>query len=473
MKKVLLVNSNTEKMPYPVPPIGLCLLAARLQDKYHVEIYDGVFDEGAGLAEKIGSFRPDYIGLSIRNIDDMDMSGPTTYLDLIEKSFVAAIKDASSAPLILGGSGFSMYAEYLMKRFGADYGVFGEAEETLPLLLDALDRGERPALPGLLTGSGGCLTRPGTYYDFSSAPSADIDLRVDFNPYRARGAYGVQTKRGCAHRCIYCTYTHIEGGRFRTRSAVSVADEIESACRRLGQVTFEFVDSTFNDPPGHAEAICAEIARRKLDVRLRTMGINPANVTRELFDLMLAAGFAQIDSTPDSASPAMLKSLCKNFTLGELERAAAIIREYDMPTMWFFIFGGPGEDERTIEETFGFIDSWVSPLDMVHMTMGLRVYPHTPLYDIALAEGAIQAGDDLVAPRFYVSPRLSKESLREIITAASMKRSNCIPIYESTPPPAMMREAMEMRQREKLDEPMFRTLLRIRRRMFREQGLVP
>ena len=48
-------------------------------------------------------------------------------------------------------------------------------------------------------------------------PFADIDRRIDYAPYLARSSYPVQTKRGCAHRCIYCTYNCIEGFRYRTR----------------------------------------------------------------------------------------------------------------------------------------------------------------------------------------------------------------------------------------------------------------
>ncbi|MBU0960930.1 MAG: hypothetical protein KKH60_05330, partial [Proteobacteria bacterium] len=89
-----------------------------------------------------------------------------------------------------------------------------------------------------------------------------------------------------------CTYPVIEGKTYRTRTPKSIADEMEAVHKRLGFLTFEFVDSTFNDPPGHAEEICREIAKRNLNVQLRTMGINPAHATKELFDLMLAAGFS-------------------------------------------------------------------------------------------------------------------------------------------------------------------------------------
>ena len=461
-------------MPYPVPPLGLCLLADHLNKRYEVVIYDGVFDNGKQLLEKIQSYNPDYVGLSIRNIDDMDLFNPTSYIDLIEEHFIKILKKSTNSPLILGGSGFSIFPQYLLHRFEADYGVFGEAEEVLPRLLDSLDRGSEPSeISGVITKDCARLDRPKNYYVLTDSSFSEIDRKIDFTPYRLRGAYSIQTKRGCAHKCIYCTYNYIEGSRFRTRKPESIAREIREAQSRLGeQVTFEFVDSTFNDPPGHAEAICREIIKLKLNVRLRTMGINPKNVSRELFDLMLEAGFAQIDSTPDTASPVMLKNFQKNFTLKELTRTAQIIREYDMPTMWFFIFGGPGETKNTINETFSFIDEWVNTYDMVHMTMGLRVYPNTPLYDLAVAEGRLDRKDSLISPYFYISQYFNKEELYALIKQASLQRPNCIPVTESTPPPEMLEEAMKLRNEKKLQEPMFRTLLKIRYRMFKEKGII-
>lgn len=294
---------------------------------------------------------------------------------------------------------------------------------------------------------------------------SEIDKWIDFNPYRPKGVYSIQTKRGCAHRCIYCTYPLIEGRQFRPRNPSDVAEEIRQAHERLGPVTFEFVDSTFNDPGGHAEAICREIIRRKIKVRLRTMGINPRHVSEELFELMLKAGFAQIDATPDSASPRMLKSYDKGFTRPEAEQMARLIRKFNLPTMWFFLFGGPGEDEGTFHETLDFIDKFVSREDLVYMNAGLRVYPGTPLHATALKEGRIRKGQSLFRPPvYYFSDRISRERMDRLILDASRTRHNCIPAAETAPPSGMLAEAIDMRRKQNLDEPMFRTLLRLRER---------
>ena len=467
MKNVLLVNTNTEKNPYPVPPLGLCILAGILKKTYNVHVYDGMFDNGNNLAGVIEKYNPDYVGVSIRNIDNMDVINPANYMIPVLESFIKPIRRATEAPLILGGSAFSIFPRHFMNLYQADYGIIGEAENAFPQLLKCLEQGGNPGeIPFVWVKNAVALNTQASSVELNANPYSDIDLCIDYAPYRARSSYPVQTKRGCAHQCIYCTYNCIEGTTYRTRSPELIAEEIRLATERLGTGSFEFVDSTFNDPPGHAEAICREIIRTGINVRLRTMGINPCNASRELFGLMRGAGFSQIDCTPDTASPSMLVSLGKNFTREDLENTALIIRETAMPTMWFFIFGGPGETDATIRESFDFIDSCIGKMDMVHMTCGMRIYPGTGLHRLAIEHGMIDRDDDLTETRFYFSPGIGRDRLFAMINEASRTRPNCVPVMESTPSAEMMREAMRLREEERLDEPMFRTLLRIRYRMF-------
>ncbi len=467
MKKVLLVNTNIEKIPYPVPPLGLCLLTAILENRYEVKIYDGVFDEGKNLVKLVMDFQPDYIGFSIRNIDDVVMDRSVFYVDEILEKFIFPVKAVTGVPLILGGSGFSIFPEELMQVTGADYGIIGEAEKSFPALLDALvSEKEVTQIPNLVI-QGKRMAPTGFSFSDGMQPSrlhSDIDRHIDFNPYRSRGAYSVQTKRGCSHGCIYCTYPLIEGKHFRVRDPEDIADEIEQAFHRNDNIMFEFVDSTFNDPRGHAEDICRAIIRRKIKVRLRTMGINPRHCSDELFTLMTEAGFVQIDATPDSASPQILGNLRKGFTLPEIEKMARLIKKHNLPTMWFFLFGGPGEDASTFRETLDFIDAYVNPADMVYMTAGLRVYPNTPLYTIAIREGKIRKGQSVFRkPVYYFSEKLPKFQLDHLIMEASSHRPHCIPAMETAPSPDMVKAAMAIREQEHLEEPMFRTLIRVRK----------
>ncbi|HNW69795.1 MAG TPA: radical SAM protein [Bacteroidales bacterium] len=471
MKKVLLIATNSEKKPYPVPPIGLSIVAQSIEKKYDVKMYDAMFDEGASLEATVKSFNPDYIGCSIRNVDSMSVEAPDFFLETIDEKIIRPLKKLTDVPIILGGSGYSIYPYEILDFFGLDYGIAGEGEETFAALLEHLDKNTD------ITGIKGIINRCSPDFEKkiitnSAYPKekyfSGTEKFIDFIPYKERGAYSIQSKRGCAHQCIYCTYPLIEGKKFRTREAKDIVDEIQQVSERLGDVVFEFVDSTFNDPAGHAENICSEIIRRNLNVRIRTMGINPANTSDKLFELMIKAGFTQIDSTPDSASPLMLKNLRKNFTLEQLQKMAVQIQKSGLPTMWFFVFGGPGETLHTIDETFDFIRTYISPDDMVYLTTSLRIYPETSLYHTALKENLIQPGQSLLRPVFYSSENFPVDKLHDYLQQKIGRSHNLLFSSEAKPSPDMMKEAIQIRKQQNLTEPMFRTLLRIRKRMMEE-----
>ena len=68
----------------------------------------------------------------------------------------------------------------------------------------------------------------------------------------------------------------------------------------------------------------------------------------------------------------------------------------------FLLLGAPGRDPETIRESFDFADRL--SLDMFKVTVGVRIYPGSPLEEIARREGVVAADDDLLQPLFYAAP---------------------------------------------------------------------
>jgi len=459
--RVLLVSSNQERRPYPVAPLGICLLAERLRERHEVKVFDGMFEDPSSLRATVEAFEPDAVGLGVRNIEDPVMERHRSYLDDVLHSFVRPIRASTSAPLVLGGSGFSLFPDQMLARFEADFGLVGEAEQSLPNLIDDLESGARTARDGAQALESESIDVG--LGELEIGPSK-IERWIDFSSYQARSTYPVQTKRGCARRCIYCNYPSIEGSTFRLRSPDAIVAEIAEVSERFdGAVTFEIVDSVFNAPPGHAEAICRALIARNLGVKLRAMGINPKGLTTELLSLMQRAGFVQIHCSPDTASPAMLSRMGKGFSREALEAAAINIREAGMPTMWFMLIGGPGETEETFRETLDFTDRFVDPVDMVDFWAGLRIYPRTDLHARSVGEGVVDRDDDLFEPRYYVSAELGRARCKQLIEEACVSRPNCVPAWDAAPDPQMLREAFALRKKLQAQEPMFRTLIRLRR----------
>jgi tRNA A-37 threonylcarbamoyl transferase component Bud32 len=68
--KVLLINSNRLKHPWPVIPFGLCSIAATLEDKGHdVQLLDLCFSKNTSndIYAMIERCQPDVVGSRISN----------------------------------------------------------------------------------------------------------------------------------------------------------------------------------------------------------------------------------------------------------------------------------------------------------------------------------------------------------------------------------------------------------------------
>lgn len=485
MRKVLLINTNLQKGPYPIPPIGLSILAESLKQQYEVKIYDGAFDrKQKTLIKTIDEYQPDYVGVTIRNIDNTCGDNSIYYVDMIYEKFIKKIKSATQVPMILGGSGFSILPVDFMKVYQADYGIVGEGEHTLLALLEALDQGRKVSdIHGVITGGqekAGVNSRDSnpSFINTAQIPMSMMDEHINLTPYFKFGSvYSIQAKRGCARKCIYCVYPALEGAQCRLKDPKVIADEIEQAYHRLHYHRFEFIDSIFNDPLDFAKEVCREIIRRDIKVSLTCSGITPANVDEELIELMLEAGFHEMSCTPDSGSAKMIKNMGKGFTLEQLIDTAALIRKYDIPSGWFFLLGGPGENRATVEETFDFIKNHTGPLDLSIIACGIRIYPHTPLYRTALKEHYIEPDKSLLQPVFYFSKEIGgPEGLNEVIYKKLTDHPNCSTMLQVTNTSPMImgfiiKKIFKIQKRLKLKEPPIRTMLRIRQWMYRKKGM--
>jgi radical SAM superfamily enzyme YgiQ (UPF0313 family) len=173
--------------------------------------------------------------------------------------------------------------------------------------------------------------------------------------------------------------------------------------RETGCRNFNFVDNTFNLPPTYAKELCREVIQAKLDLNLWCL-IYPKSVDTELVELMRRAGCRQISFGFESGSDRMLRSLNKRFDHKEVSAVSQMFAEAGVERMGFLLLGAPGETKDSVEESLSFADSL--NLETLKITVGLRIYPHTPLARTALAEGAIKADGDLLFPRFYLAPEL-------------------------------------------------------------------
>ena len=410
---MLLVSTNRERQPYPVVPNGLACVATALERAGHsVTFQDLCFerDAVAAASRAAARVRPDVIGVSVRNIDNSDTIALEHYTPEAIRIFAALRTAAPDAKVIAGGAAFGVAPEALFDEFGVDFAVAGDGERASVALVNAIASGrDASGIPGVVRSTDGTVhfTPPGEDADLDSLGSPSLHRWIDLKRYERHGAtIPIQTKRGCVYKCVYCTYRNVEGWGYRTRDPELVADEIAELKAAAGIRHFDFVDSTFNSPPGHALEVCEAIARRDLKVHLDTTNFTPAAASRELLAAMRSAGFRTLGVSAESASDAVLARLEKGFTASKVREVAGRLDAAGFRTLWIFLVGGPGETRETLEETLRFAASRLERGDAVYTTVGLRIYPGTTLHRIAIDEGAVERGATLLEPTFYFSPML-------------------------------------------------------------------
>lgn len=441
--RMLLLNLNTSEQPYPVYPLGLAYLEGALRTAGHTtRVWDGLTG-GESLEEAVAAFAPHLIGLSMRNVDNVQYHSP--------RSFVPEVVDCgrrlracTEAPLVLGGSAFSVFPHELFELTGVEYGIQGEGEEILLRLIGALQTGAPlDDIAGLhfRSAAGVSQGRPPQPDDvvFTVEPQHDPAL---LRTYVARGGLpGVQTQRGCPLRCCYCTYPLIEGRRSRFRSSDAVVAEMRQLAA-LG-VNYAFiVDSVFNTHAEHVQRICAALVDAKLDLQWGCF-LRPAGATRELLALMQRAGLRHVEFGSDSFSDPVLQAYGKSFTFAEVRQASENAHALGLNFSHFLIFGGPGETVATVEETIE--RACHLPGAQYFATIGMRIYPETPLWrQLAPECRGETAADYLPEPRFFLAPSFTVQGLLDRLECVRRVQHNWI---IGDPPPVFSEIISKLRRR--------------------------
>jgi radical SAM superfamily enzyme YgiQ (UPF0313 family) len=334
---------------------------------------------------------------------------------------IGICRQDGSSRLVIGGSGYSLAPKELLQHLDVDFGIVGEGEEVFLQLVKHLEQGdpispsppllikERP-LPPLIEGARVFPIR---------CPDRTF---FETHRYLEEGGMGnIQTKRGCPFSCIYCTYPLLEGKKVRLRKTTEVVDEIQRLAEE-GVDYIYFVDDIFNYPPADAEALCREMARRKVNVKWSAF-VNPSFLSEALLKWMKDAGCVGIEFGTDSGSPRMLKHYKKSFTQEDIIQSSKICSTLKVNQCHYLLFGGPSEDEETIEESFHLMDQ-LDPTAVIAM-LGIRIYPGTEMERIALSQGVIRQDSNLIYPHFYISPALGGK-LNKIIQEKALARKRWI-----------------------------------------------
>ena len=414
-RRVVLVNPN--RLQPGVAPIALEYLAAELERKGAVvDILDLCHSKRPAqvVRDFFSNTKPDLVGITIRNLDDVVYN---CFLAGEMKGAIDAVKQYANAPIVLGGSGFSIAPELVLDYFGIDLGIAGEGEVALPMLLESLGSTDHYSeIPGLVYRDGSGFKRnPIGCTDVNSLHLAKRGkVCAEHYVYKGgkKGCAGIQTKRGCPNRCIYCVVPHIEGSTVRLRDPKEIADEMENLIA-LGVSRFFLNDSELNYPYDHAMDVCEEFLARGLHKKVTWQAYaSPGQFDARLASKMKEAGCDLLITTVDSGEDALLERWGKSFRTEDIVTCVRACQQAHLNAVYCTTLGGPGESIETVLKTLQLMQSLKPAKVTFGEPPGLRIYPNTPLADIAREEGfntsnpnlrgRIKGNENMLFPVYYM-----------------------------------------------------------------------
>jgi radical SAM superfamily enzyme YgiQ (UPF0313 family) len=165
----------------------------------------------------------------------------------------------------------------------------------------------------------------------------------------------------------------------------------------------QFVDNIFNVPESYVLELCRHLAGLGADLRWQAL-LYPRGVGEELAGALAAAGCCGVSLGFEAGDDRMLRAYRKHFDTDDVRRAAEVLAAHGIRRYGFLMLGAPGETRDSVATSLDFVQSL--GLDMLKITVGVRIYPGTEVARIAAAEGVIALDDDLLRPRFYMAPDL-------------------------------------------------------------------
>lgn len=330
----------------------------------------------------------DYVGLSIRNVDNLAWPGVVSYLPEIREAVARVRRYYPAERVILGGAGYSIFGARLAGALGLPPGVAGAGETAL---------WER------LGGAPAAGDEPDFSYHQDAAPEALQRY------YRDGGMLGIQSRRGCPFACTYCTYPLLEGRALRLRPPAGVVAELRALREQHGVAVCYFVDCLFNHPRAYTLDLLHALRDARLDVRWYAFA-SPAGWDAELARAMAQAGCAGVEFGSESGDPLSLRDWGKPYGPESLREASRCCREAGVKFCHYLLLGAPGETPAGIAATVELLRR-CEPSTVI-VSIGARVYPGTPLEQAGRCQGWLPAGRDLLEP-FFLRPE--KMDLPEIL----------------------------------------------------------
>ncbi|MFM7515229.1 MAG: B12-binding domain-containing radical SAM protein, partial [Cyanobium sp.] len=343
-----------------LPPLGLVTVAALLPQSWEMKLVDRnvreVREEEWAWAELVV-----ISGMIVQKADMAEQ--------------IARAK-ARGLPVAVGGP-FASSTPDAPELDQADFKVLDEGEITLPLFVEALERGE----------TSGRFTAGGEKPDVTSTPVPRYDL-LELDAY---SEMSVQFSRGCPFNCEFCDIIVLYGRKPRTKTPEQLVAELQRLYDLGWRRSVFLVDDNFIGNKRNVKLLLPALRQWQIEHGYPFSFATEASVDlaadQELMDLMTECRFESVFlgiETPDAASLETARKLQN--TRSSLEESVEKITASGLRVMAGFIIGFDGEQRGAGNRIVEFVTRTGIPHAMMGM---LQALPNTAMWTRLEQEGRL------------------------------------------------------------------------------------
>ncbi|GHV47003.1 hypothetical protein FACS1894204_09760 [Synergistales bacterium] len=330
-------------------------------------------------------------------IDVLLTGGLSLEYGAIRKIIQATHEIAPRVKIITGGGIITSAPEPAMKALEfADFGVIGEGEITAVELCRTIENNTNPRdVDGIIyrAPDGRFLqtVKRADIEDLDSLPFPDYEGFGFFKIQNmAPSAFGIDdahtitisTSRSCPFQCTFCF--HPSGVKYRQRSLDSVFEELDHLYKTYDLKCVYISDELFAYNMERVKEFCNRI--KPYNIKWVAQFRVP-DVTEELVTLLKDSNCVTMGFGLESADNGILKSMRKNTTIEQIERALKLVYDTGLAIIGCFIFGDVAETIDTVKRTL----KWWQEHTEYNIALNFIItFPGTPLYRYALEHGIIR-----------------------------------------------------------------------------------
>lgn len=346
-------SENLEVVDYEfchAPPIILAYVASILRNAGHKVIL--IDAKALGLSKEktlsiLKDFNPDALAFRMETYH---------FHDTLE--WIKFLKARLCVPVIAGGINLTLYPYETLSYPEIDYGIVGDAIDSLPKLLNTLEKKtEFKKINGVAYRENGALiiNPPAEkIIEFDAFPFPARDLLPNEKYYsfisKKKNFTIMVTTRGCPYKCIFCAISKIT---YQERTPKNVVDEIEECYFKYNVKEIDFFDAVFFFNKKRFLSISDEIIRRGIEIEWSCRS-RVDLIDEEILKAAVESGCRQILFGIESSNSDILKGIRKEINTSQVKEAISLCNKYKILTLGFFMFGNPGETKQTIIETTRF-----------------------------------------------------------------------------------------------------------------------